>query len=116
MSSFHLNPSFFPQMEEVLRRGLDDVGDEIVSGSATEIAPYSSKTAAAVNKDPAKGGSTPSVTVRMGRGLGPIFEFSKQRNRQTKAGANRGIFQRRQFFNKTVDRVVSKGLDLRRYL
>lgn len=122
MTRFTLNPAFFPEMEKALMRGLDDVGEEIRDEAKGNIASFSSSASRAIRKDPARGGSKPSVKVRMGKGLGPIFEFSKEQNRQLKgkgkfpAGTNRGVMQRREFFHRAVDKVVSKGLDLRRYL
>lgn len=104
-------------MERAAVRALDDAGNEIVSKARRNIQPYSSSAARAVTKDNATNGlSGPVVTVRIGRGLGTIFEFSKQRTRFTRSGAARGVMLRREFFNRAVDEVVRRGISLSRYI
>lgn len=126
-SGFQQNPRFIPQVEAAVIRGLDDLGDAVVTTAARRIAPFSSGAAAAVHKDPATrgAGGLLRVVLHIGRGLGNIFEFSKEQHRITKgrgpkrrfpAGLNRGVMQRREFFNVTVEEMVRRGISLRRYL
>lgn len=121
--SFTPNPMFLPEVEKAVIKALDDLGDDIKRDAASEIRAFSSSAARAVRKERAKRGfGGPSVTVAIGKGLGTIFEFSKQQNRRLKgrgkypAGTTRGVMPRHEFFNKTVERHIAKGLPLGRYL
>lgn len=116
MPKFVPNPTFMAQLNEGIRRALDETGEEAAKEIRNNILPYSSSTAAAVRTERAKVGiEGPQKNITMG-GLGPIFEFSKQQTRRTKKGAGRGVFPRREFFNKVRDDIARRGLDLRRYL
>lgn len=116
-SRFIANPQFFPNVERATVRALDDAGDEIVSKARRNIQPHSSSAARAVTKDSAHQAlSGPVVTVKIGRGLGNIFEFSKQQTRFTRSGAGRGVMARREFFNRAIDEVIRRGISLSRYL
>lgn len=110
------NPSFVPEVESGLVRALDDVGDEIVRLARADIASRSTSAAQAVHKDRAVNQGAPSVTIHIGKGLGVIFEFSKMGQRRTRKGANRGVMQRHEFFHRNVNTVLSRGLNLARYL
>lgn len=115
-SRFIPNPNYLPHVEDAVIEALDEVGEEIRDQAAKSIGPYSSTTAANIEKESAtKDSNGPFVRLRM-RGLGSIFEFSKQQNRRTKKGANRGVMRKRPFFNPAKDEVLSKGLPLDRHL
>lgn len=113
-NQFVPNPNFMPEFKRAVRNALDDKGEEIKKAQVAAIMPFSSSAAAAITSKPAQGG-TLSKEIQMGKGLGPIFEFSKQQARQTQKGANRGVMARREFFNK-ARRLAETGLDLDRYL
>lgn len=111
------NPFLDDQIEDAIVRALDDIGDEIVSRGQSYIGPFSSSAAGAIEKELAhRGPLGPVVVVKIGRGLGRIFEFSKQGRRSTRSGANRGVMQRREFFHRAKEEVVRRGLELARYL
>lgn len=123
-SYFERDPAFLPLVEKATGRALEDVADDIVRDARMDIAPFSSSAAKAVRKERVR--STPegpSVPVKIGKGLGVIFEFSKEQNRLTKgkgkkqkypAGVNRGVMQRQEFFHKNVEKHL--GLGMGRYL
>lgn len=116
MDTFVPNPGFDTEVREAARRALDDLGNEIERDASRYISPYSSGAARAVKKSPATSGYEPSVRISIGKGLGRIFEYSKQQNRHTRKGANRGVMQRREFYNRAINEAVRRGLDLRKHL
>lgn len=116
-SGFRMDPHFIPQVQTAAVRALDDAGQDIVNNASRYIQPFSSSASRAVTKTrAAMGPHGPVVTVKIGRGLGPIFEFSKQQQRRTRKGAERGVMLRRPFFNRAVDEVIRRGINLSRYL
>lgn len=123
MDSFVPNPSFMPEVRRAVSRALEDAADEAVKEARSNIADKSSSAARAVRRYQATVvGDEPSVRLSIGRGLGRLFEFSKQQNRLIKgkgkyrAGTSRGVLKRHEFFNPAVRDISRRGLDLRRYL
>lgn len=122
-AEFIKNPAWDRLLDAAIADGLRDVRDQSVREAKVAIAPFSSGAARAINGEtPTKDLNRWGVKVSMGRGLGAILEFSKEGVRRTTGkrsmppGLSRGIQQRHEFFNKSIQRVVARGLDLRRYL
>lgn len=106
---------FEPGVARAVSRALEDVG-EAIRDQAKSNTSHGSIARSITSSKAQIDASGPFVTVRYARGLGPIFEKGTKQ-RFTRSGAARGLIQPGEFaLSRARDTVLSRGLDLSRYL
>lgn len=119
--TFVPNPQFMPHVERAVMFALNDAGKDI-EAKAKNNTRHASIARTIWASPPSRDGQGPVVTVRYKKGLGPIFEGGTVQRRlkgkgKYRAGTNRGAIQPpERALGRAADSVISRGLDLHRYL